>query len=118
VAHVATAAQRDPRTPLVDKRASTCTPKTGGSSSTDDVPAIESAIASCLSGTIVIPSGTTYYINSAFTFAGCSGCTISLHSVYKIARRQTRRKGGWLYTCLLLTAGLSEAKAEAAQDQA
>lgn len=64
------------RVPL--RRASTCTPQAGGSSTVDDVPAIESAINACPSGTIVIPSGQTYYINSQLSFAGCSGCTFQL----------------------------------------
>jgi galacturan 1,4-alpha-galacturonidase len=44
----------------------------------DDVPAIESAINACPSGTIVVPSGQTYYINSQLSFTGCSGCTLEL----------------------------------------
>ncbi|KUI58120.1 Endo-xylogalacturonan hydrolase A [Cytospora mali] len=64
-------------------RASTCTPTAGGSSSTDDVPAIESAIAECASGTIVIPASTTYYVNSALSFAGCSGCTLQVEGLLK-----------------------------------
>jgi galacturan 1,4-alpha-galacturonidase len=59
-------------------RAATCTPQAGGSSTIDDVPAIQSAINACPSGTIVIPSGQTYYINSQLSFAGCSGCTFEL----------------------------------------
>lgn len=64
-------------------RASTCTPASGGSSSTDDTPAIESAIAECSSGTIVIPALTTYYVNSALSFDGCSGCTIQVEGLLK-----------------------------------
>ncbi|ROV96564.1 hypothetical protein VMCG_07776 [Cytospora schulzeri] len=66
-------------------RASTCTPKAGGSSSTDDTPAIESAIAQCPSGTIVIPASTTYYVNSALSFDGCSGCTFQVEGLLKAA---------------------------------
>lgn len=66
-------------------RAATCTPKAGGSSSTDDVPALQSAIASCPSGTIYIPPSTTYYVNSVFSVAGCSGCTIQLEGTLKLA---------------------------------
>lgn len=69
----------------VDKRATTCTPVAGGSSSIDDVPAIQSAIAACPSGTTVIPAGTTYYINSAFSFAGCVGCTFQVEGILKVA---------------------------------
>lgn len=56
--------------------ASTCTPAAAGCTSVDDVPAIESAILACASGTTVIPAGTTYHVNSALSFAGCSGCTL------------------------------------------
>ncbi|KAE8395885.1 putative endo-xylogalacturonan hydrolase A [Aspergillus alliaceus] len=52
-----------------------CTPTAGGSSSTDDVPAIQKAIASCGDGgTIVIPADTTYYLNSVLDFKGCANC--------------------------------------------
>jgi galacturan 1,4-alpha-galacturonidase len=67
-------------------RASTCTPTAGGSSSIDDVPAITSAIASCGDGgTIVIPSGTTYYLNSVLDFAGCIGCDFQVEGLLKFA---------------------------------
>ncbi|KAI0429400.1 glycoside hydrolase family 28 protein [Xylaria sp. FL1042] len=68
----------------VVERAATCTPKAGGSSSIDDVPAIQSAIAACPSGTIVIPPSSTYYINSVFSFAGCSGCTLQIDGLLKV----------------------------------
>ncbi|KAL7629493.1 hypothetical protein AAE478_001014 [Parahypoxylon ruwenzoriense] len=84
-ASAAIISERQPPTRVVDKRAPTCTPKAGGSGSVDDVPAIQSAIASCPSGTIVIPSGTTYYINSAFSFEGCSGCTLQVEGTLKVA---------------------------------
>ncbi|KAB5515214.1 glycoside hydrolase family 28 protein [Coniochaeta sp. 2T2.1] len=85
IANAASLVKREPPNRVVDKRASTCTPKAGGSSSTDDVPAIQSAIASCASGTIVIPFGTTYYINSAISFAGCSGCTLQIEGTLKVS---------------------------------
>jgi len=69
----------------VVERASTCTPKAGGSGSVDDVPAIQSAIAACPSGTIVIPPSTTYYVNSVFSFKGCSGCTLQVEGLLKVA---------------------------------
>ncbi|KAJ5166317.1 uncharacterized protein N7482_005098 [Penicillium canariense] len=69
----------------LDIRASSCTPAAGGSSSTDDVPAITSAIAACSSGTIVIPSGTTYYLNSVLDFAGCSGCDFQIEGLLKFS---------------------------------
>ncbi|GLI80827.1 hypothetical protein PoHVEF18_009186 [Penicillium ochrochloron] len=71
--------------PILNARASTCTPVAGGSSSIDDVPAITSAIASCSSGTIVIPSGSTYYLNSVLDFAGCSGCDFQVEGLLKFA---------------------------------
>lgn len=58
--------------------ASACTPTAGGSSSTDDVPAITSAIAACPSGTIVFPASTTYYVNSELRLDGCVGCTLEI----------------------------------------
>lgn len=73
-------------TRILNARASTCTPKAGGSSSTDDVPAITSAIASCGSGgTIVIPSGTTYYLNSVLDFAGCVDCDFQIEGLIKFS---------------------------------
>lgn len=58
--------------------ASSCTPIAQGSSSTDDVPAITSAIAACPSGTIVFPASTTYYVNSELSLDGCTGCTLEV----------------------------------------
>ncbi|KAG8157369.1 hypothetical protein KVR01_012753 [Diaporthe batatas] len=69
----------------VAPRAAACTPKAGGSSSIDDVPAIQSAIAECASGTIVFPAGTTYYINSVLSLAGCKGCTLQVEGVIKVS---------------------------------
>ncbi|KAJ5127711.1 hypothetical protein N7448_008490 [Penicillium atrosanguineum] len=70
----------------LNARASTCTPKAGGSSSTDDIPAITSAIASCGNGgTIVIPSGSTYYLNSVLDFAGCTGCEFQIEGLLKFS---------------------------------
>ncbi|KAI1298835.1 glycoside hydrolase family 28 protein [Xylaria venustula] len=79
----ATAAMLPPS--RVVERATTCTPVAGGSSSVDDVPAIQSAIAACPSGTIVIPPSSTYYINSVFSFDGCSGCTLQVDGLLKVA---------------------------------
>ncbi|TGJ83195.1 hypothetical protein E0Z10_g5559 [Xylaria hypoxylon] len=69
----------------VTERAATCTPTAGGSDTIDDVPAIQSAIAACPSGTIVIPLSSTYYINSVFSFEGCSGCTLQVEGLLKVA---------------------------------
>ncbi|KAI0153386.1 putative extracellular exo-polygalacturonase [Pestalotiopsis sp. NC0098] len=71
--------QDDPLPPTrVVPRAATCTPLTGGSESVDDVPALQSAVASCPSGTIMIPASTTYHVNSVLDLKGCAGCTIQL----------------------------------------
>ena len=61
-----------------------CTPAAGGSESTDDTPAIEAAIKSCGNGgTIVIPTGSTYYLNTALSFAGCSSCDVQSEGLMK-----------------------------------
>ncbi|KAF9887540.1 hypothetical protein FE257_010118 [Aspergillus nanangensis] len=76
-----------PRSPdsTIQARA-VCTPTAGGSSSIDDVPAIKSAITSCGNGgTIVIPSGSTYYLNSVLDFAGCKGCDFQVEGLLKFA---------------------------------
>lgn len=75
---------REPPTRIA-QRAATCTPAAGGSGSIDDVPALQSAIANCPSGTIYIPPSTTYYVNSVLDVSGCSGCTIQLEGTLKIA---------------------------------
>jgi hypothetical protein len=73
-------------TKSLNARASTCTPQAGGSASTDDVPAITSAISSCGNGgTIVIPVGTTYYLNSVLDFAGCAGCDFQVEGLLKFS---------------------------------
>ncbi|KAJ5757334.1 uncharacterized protein N7511_006028 [Penicillium nucicola] len=70
----------------LNSRASTCTPKSGGSSSVDDVPAITSAIASCGNGgTIIIPAGSTYYLNSVLDFSGCTGCDFQVEGLLKFS---------------------------------
>jgi galacturan 1,4-alpha-galacturonidase len=71
--------------PTIRARAA-CTPTAGGSSSTDDVPAIQEAIASCGDGgTIVIPADTTYYLNSVLDFKGCSNCDFQLEGLLKFS---------------------------------
>lgn len=107
LAHAATTTQPDHKLSGLRERASTCTPLAGGSSSIDDVPAIQSAIASCASGTIVIPSGTTYYINSAFSFAGCSGCSFQIEGTLKVASN-TDYWGG--RQAIFLMSGINGAK--------
>jgi galacturan 1,4-alpha-galacturonidase len=76
--------QRDPSPVLVSRAA--CTPTAGGTSSTDDVPAITAAIQSCGDGgTIVIPSGTTYYLNSVLDFTGCTNCDFQIEGILHFA---------------------------------
>lgn len=107
-ANAATIAQRKAPSKVVEKRASTCTPTAGGSSSTDDVPAIESAIASCGSGgTIVIPSGKTYYINSVLEFTGCSDCTIQIDGTLEASDDTTYWNGK---TAIMYMDGITNAK--------
>ncbi|KAJ5566772.1 hypothetical protein N7535_006078 [Penicillium sp. DV-2018c] len=75
-----------PSTTSLNVPASVCTPTAGGSSSIDDVPAITSAIESCgKGGTIVIPAGTTYYVNSVLDFAGCVDCDFQLEGHLKFS---------------------------------
>jgi galacturan 1,4-alpha-galacturonidase len=63
-----------------------CTPAAGGSASIDDAPAIASAIASCGNGgTIVIPEGSTYHLNSVLSFAGCEDCDFQVEGLLKFA---------------------------------
>lgn len=98
---------REPPTRVVDKRAATCTPVAGGSGSIDDVPAIEAAIKACPSGTIVIPAATTYYVNSAFTFAGCTGCTVQIEGTLKVASDTSYWEGR---SAILTMSGITGAK--------
>ncbi|KAF2136825.1 glycoside hydrolase family 28 protein [Aplosporella prunicola CBS 121167] len=63
-----------------------CTPEAGGSASTDDVPAITSALTKCGNGgTIVLPAGTTYYANSVLDFEGCKGCDFQIEGTLKFS---------------------------------
>ncbi|KAE8152971.1 putative endo-xylogalacturonan hydrolase A [Aspergillus avenaceus] len=63
-----------------------CTPTAGGNPSTDDVPAIRKAIESCGDGgTIVIPTNTTYYLNSVLDFKGCSNCDFQVEGVLRFS---------------------------------
>lgn len=75
-------------------RASACTPVAGGSGSIDDVPAIKSAITKCgKGGTIVIPAGKTYNLNSPLDFAGCVGCDFQLEGTLKFSSSTNVWKG-------------------------
>ncbi|OJD35449.1 endo-xylogalacturonan hydrolase a [Diplodia corticola] len=63
-----------------------CTPTAGGSSSTDDVPAIASALSTCgKGGTIVFPAGVTYYANSVLDLSACASCDIQLEGLLKFS---------------------------------
>lgn len=63
-----------------------CTPAAGGASSVDDVPAILDAISTCGDGgTIVIPAGSTYYLNSVLDFDGCTGCDFQVEGLLKFS---------------------------------
>ncbi|KAF5548137.1 endo-xylogalacturonan hydrolase A [Fusarium napiforme] len=71
--------------PAHHKRA-TCTPKSAGSASTDDVPAIVAALKQCGNGgVIVIPKDTTYMIRSKLSLARCSNCEIELDGRLKLS---------------------------------
>lgn len=72
-------------------RASACTPVAGGS---DDTPAIAAAIAKCgKGGTIIIPAGKTYRLNSPLDFAGCAGCDFQLEGTLKFSSSTNVWKG-------------------------
>ncbi|CAI7579858.1 unnamed protein product [Penicillium discolor] len=72
-------------------RASACTPVAGGS---DDTPAIAAAIAKCgKGGTIIIPAGKTYNLNSPLDFAGCAGCDFQLEGTLKFSSSTKVWKG-------------------------
>lgn len=63
-------------------RRAVCTPVAGGSPTTDDVPAIASALADCgASGTIVLPEGSTYHANSVLDLSSCSGCDMQIEGL-------------------------------------
>ncbi|KAF4972367.1 hypothetical protein FSARC_1052 [Fusarium sarcochroum] len=55
------------------KRAATCTPKSAGTASKDDVPAIVAAFQECGNGGVIaFPKDVTYMIRSKLSFAGCA----------------------------------------------
>ncbi|KAJ5521149.1 hypothetical protein N7527_005264 [Penicillium freii] len=72
-------------------RAAACTPVAGGS---DDTPAIAEAITKCgKGGTIIIPAGKTYNLNSPLDFAGCAGCDFQLEGTLKFSSSTNVWKG-------------------------
>ncbi|KAE8153795.1 pectin lyase fold/virulence factor [Aspergillus avenaceus] len=62
-----------------------CIPKAGGANTVDDVPAIESAMAACPSGTVLIPPQSTYHINSELQFTKCAGCTLQVEGTLLVS---------------------------------
>ncbi|EWY83536.1 hypothetical protein FOYG_13344 [Fusarium oxysporum NRRL 32931] len=67
------------------KRA-TCTPKSAGSASTDDVPTIVAALKQCGNGgVIVFPKDTTYMIRTKLSLTGCTNCEIQLDGRLKLS---------------------------------
>ncbi|KAK6526643.1 hypothetical protein TWF694_005224 [Orbilia ellipsospora] len=80
------------------ERRAVCTPASG--SATDDTPAIKAAITSCGNGgTIVIPQGITYYLNTMLEFTGCVNCDFQLEGTLKMNgdTRYWEGKAGHLY---------------------
>lgn len=70
----------------VQRADAACTPTAGGSPSTDDVPAIVEAISSCGNGgTIVIPEGSTYHLNTVLDLDGCSGCEFQIEGTLQFS---------------------------------
>ncbi|KKK16348.1 hypothetical protein ARAM_007085 [Aspergillus rambellii] len=68
----------------VQQARAVCTPKAGGSPKIDDVPAITKAFASCgHGGTIIIPKGSTYHLNSVLDLGGCSNCDFQIEGLLK-----------------------------------
>jgi galacturan 1,4-alpha-galacturonidase len=71
-----------------------CTPITGNSVSKDDTPAIYAAIQKCGNGgTIVIPAGKIYYLNTVLNFDGCKSCVFQLDGTLKASNDLTYWEG-------------------------
>jgi galacturan 1,4-alpha-galacturonidase len=65
-------------------KGSICTPIAGNSVSKDDTPAIYATIQKCGNGgTIIIPTGKTYYLNTFLNFDGCKSCVLQLDGTLK-----------------------------------
>ncbi|EIM81520.1 extracellular exo-polygalacturonase [Stereum hirsutum FP-91666 SS1] len=73
-----------PAEPSIAGRA-TCTVTGAQNAGTDDVPAIEAAIASCSTGTVVLSAGVTYALRSTLDLSECSGCTIAIEGTLKLS---------------------------------
>ncbi|THZ08150.1 pectin lyase-like protein [Aureobasidium pullulans] len=71
-----------------------CTPTAGGAATKDDTPAIYAAIQKCGNGgTIVIPAGKTYYLNTVLEFDGCKSCVFQLDGTLKASDDLTYWEG-------------------------
>jgi galacturan 1,4-alpha-galacturonidase len=71
-----------------------CTPAAGNSISKDDTPTIYAAIQKCGNGgTIVIPAGKTYYLNTALNFDGCKSCVFQLDGTLRASDDLTYWEG-------------------------
>ena len=67
-------------------KGSTCTPKSAGDISIDDVPAIREALSACGNGgTIVIPAGETFMIRTPLEFTGCHNCDFQIEGTLKVS---------------------------------
>ncbi|KAH7339655.1 pectin lyase fold/virulence factor [Rhizoctonia solani] len=66
-------------------QAATCIVKSAGNANISDVPAIETAFASCGNGGIIqFPAGQTYAINKLLKIQGCNGCEVQLDGTLKL----------------------------------
>ncbi|KAH8653103.1 endo-xylogalacturonan hydrolase A [Tricladium varicosporioides] len=89
------------------KRAA-CTPTSAGNSATDDTPSIAAAISSCGNGgTIVIPAGKTYAINTYLEFTGCSNCDFQIEGTLKASNNLTYWNGK---SAMISVSGITNAK--------
>ena len=59
----------------LQSKGSTCTPKSSGDISIDDLPATHETLLACGDGgTIVIPAGETFMIRTLLEFTDCHNC--------------------------------------------
>ncbi|KAF5989132.1 endo-xylogalacturonan hydrolase A [Fusarium coicis] len=71
---------------LAHHKRATCTPKSAGSASTDDVPAIAAVLKQCGNGGVMVfPKDTTYMIRSKLSFTGCANCEVQLDGRLKLS---------------------------------
>jgi galacturan 1,4-alpha-galacturonidase len=87
---------------------SVCTPTSASDAGTDDVPAIESALASCGNGgTIVIPAGKAYAIRTTLSFAGYANCDFQIEGTLKASDDLTYWEGK---QAIFLMSGITTAR--------